>query len=358
MRRLAFRAFFLAFLPALAGAPAAAQQAVTLPYFNAPADGEPIRRPPTLGLAVGGEVHRAVMDTGSTGVVISATSIADFDTLPVLGPGKLTYSSSGRIMRGVYVEAPVTVVGADGTRFTTRPIRILAVTRIDCLRAARSCTPVKAPRRVAMLGIGFARTRDESPGTGPRGNPFLNAPGMGTPDRLGALGRGYVAGRRSVTVGLAAADKAGFRLVKLKADPPTGDWAATPVCLALDGRAPAACGSLLMDTGVTTMFLTLPDAQTAGLATLDPRGATVLADGVALAVSPGEGQGAPAYGFTVGDRADPVVPERVILVGAGRMGRNPRAPFVNTTVRALNAFDYLFDADAGEVGFRPRSPAP
>ena len=57
---------------------------------------------------------------------------------------------------------------------------------------------------------------------------------------------------------------------------------------------------------------------------------------------------APGYTFTAGDRDDAVVPERVILVGRGQ-----RPPFVNTTVRALNAFDYLFDAEAGAVGFRP-----
>lgn len=351
MRRAYAVLLFASLLASALPGPAGAQQAVTLPYLNAPADGAPIRRPPTLGISIGGEVHRAVMDTGSTGVVISATSIADFATLPRLGPGRLTYSSSGRIMRGVHVRVPVTITGADGTRLTTRPITVLAVTRIDCLRTARNCRPSEAPRRVAMLGIGFARAHDGQPGAGPDRNPFLNLPGMGEGQAPGALGRGYVVGRQAVKVGLSAGDKAGFSRVKLAADPAAGDWAATPACLALDGRAPAACGSLLMDTGVTTMFLSLPDAQAEGLSTLGPRGEPVLAEGVVLAISPGTGATAPAYGFTVGDRADPNVPEQVILVGHGR-----RPAFVNTTVRALNAFDYLFDADSGEVGFRPRLP--
>lgn len=348
VRRLAL----LAVLLAATLQSAAAQQAVTLPYLNAPAEGEPIRRPPTLGLSLGGPVRRAVMDTGSTGVVVSATAIAGFDALPVLGPGTLTYTSSGRVMRGVYVRTPVTVIGADGTQFTTRPIPVLAVTRIDCLATARDCVPIAAPRRVAMLGVGFARARDRQPGAGPERNPFLALPGMGDKGVPGTLGRGYVVGRRAVQVGLAAADKAGFSRVRLTADAKTGDWSPTPACLALDARTPPACGTLLLDTGVTTMFLTLPDAQTLGLEELDPRGERVVADGVPLAVRPGPRAGAPAYGFTVGDRADPVAPEGVILVGGGT-----RAPFVNTTVRALNAFDYLFDADAGEVGFRPLSPA-
>ncbi|MFG1269653.1 hypothetical protein V5F40_17010 [Xanthobacter sp. DSM 14520] len=348
---LAARVLAALLLPALAAGGAAAQQGLTLPYLNAPPDGAPIRRPPTLGLSVGGEIHRAVMDTGSTGVVVSATSIAGFEALPQLGPGELTYSSSGRIMRGVYVETPVTLTGADGTSLTTRPIRVLAVTRIDCLKRARSCRPQEAPRRVAMLGIGFARSRDHQPGATPERNPFLNLPGMGTPGQPGALGRGYVVRRQSVTVGLSAGDAQGFSQVKLTADPQTGDWAATPVCLSLAGRTPAACGTLLMDTGVTTMFLSLPLAQTDGLAIRSARGAPVVANGTRLAVSPGPGATAPAYAFTVGDASDPVVPQAAMLVGRGR-----RPIFVNTTVRALNAFDYLFDADAGAVGFRPHAP--
>lgn len=324
--------------------PALAQQPAFLPYLNTPAEGAPILRPPTLSLSInGGPARRAIMDTGSTGVVVSASAIPGFDQLTPLGPGELTYTSSGRIMRGVNVMVPVTVAGADGTSVTTQPIPVLAVTRIDCLRNARSCRPMDAPRRVSMLGIGFARAKDRQPGAGPGRNPFLNVAGMGTP----ALGRGYVVTRRGVQVGLAKDTGAAFQKVKLAADPATGDWQPVPVCLALNARTPAACGTLLLDTGVSIMYLTLPPAQTDGLAVPGLRGGRVVADGASLAISPGQGQPAPAYGFTVGDRSNPVTPQRVILVGRG-----DRPPFVNTTVRALNAFDYLFDADAGEAGFR------
>lgn len=342
-----FLAALVLALPTLAAAQA--QQPVFLPYFNAPVAGQPIHRPPTLGIAIGGAVHRAVMDTGSTGVVIAATSIAGFDALTPLGPGEITYTSSGRIMRGVNVKVPVTLVGADGTRVTTRPIPVLAVTRIDCLRTARDCRPQDGPRRVAMLGVGFARAHDRQPGAGPARNPFLNLPGMGaTGGPAGPLARGYIVTRQGVQVGLAPNDGASFRQVALQLDAAGGDFGPVPACLALDNRAPAACGSLLLDTGVASMFLTLPPAQTEGLDTLDPRGARVLAEGVAVSIHAGPDATAPGYAFSVGDREDPVVPERVILVGRGQ-----RPPFVNTTVRALNAFDYLFDAEAGAVGLRP-----
>ena len=50
------------------------------------------------------------MDTGSTGIVVSADKIPNIDRLPSLGPGRLTYSSSGRIMIGRWVVTPVTIM--------------------------------------------------------------------------------------------------------------------------------------------------------------------------------------------------------------------------------------------------------
>lgn len=346
------RAATLLLLPLLAAAmatPVLAQQPAFLPYLNARADGAPILRPPTLSMSInGGPARRAIMDTGSTGVVVSASAIPGFDQLTPLGPGELTYTSSGRIMRGVNVMVPVTVTGADGTSVTTQPIPVLAVTRIDCLRNARSCRPIDAPRRVSMLGIGFARAKDRQPGAGPARNPFLNVAGMGqTGTGTADFKRGYVVTRRGVQVGLAQGDGEAFSKVKLGSDAATGDWQPIPACLSLNGRTPAACGTMLLDTGVSVMYLTLPPAQTDGLDMPGLRGGRVVMDGASLAIAPGEGQPAPAYGFTVGDRGNPVTPARVILVGRG-----DRPAFVNTTVRALNAFDYLFDADAGEAGFR------
>jgi hypothetical protein len=48
----------------------------------------------------------SVMDTGSAGVVASADRIPNIHTLQSLGPGRLTYSSSGRIMVGQWVVTP------------------------------------------------------------------------------------------------------------------------------------------------------------------------------------------------------------------------------------------------------------
>ena len=52
------------------------------------------------------------------------------------------------------------------------------------------------------------------------------------------------------------------------------------------------------------------------------------------------------YTFTVGDGFNPLAPRNINLVDRSRQ------PFVNTSVRFLNGFDYLYDADGGFVGLR------
>lgn len=319
-----------------------------LRYLNDSETGEPRGAPPTLLMSFGGEPVRAVMDTGSTGIVVAASSIPDIDSLRQIGPGTLTYSSSGRIMRGRWVETRVTIGGANDQSVTTRPIAVLAVERIDCVPHPRNCVPSDAPRHVAMLGIGFAREGDHQSQSTPDKNPFLNLPGMGTAASPGPLTRGYVVTRAGVHVGLTAANTRGsYRFVQLQRAADGSDWAPLPACITLEGTAPA-CGTALIDTGVSVMYLTLPPDREADRTQDGERGRTI-APGTRLSIRFGDAAAdhPPGYGFAAGDTANPAAPERIVLVG----GAN-RPTFVNTSVHALNAFDYLFDADAGVVGFR------
>src|SRR5262245_43215092 len=218
--------------PALAASPgpyAGFEQGAYLAYLNAPARGGELTRPPRLRISFGGRGYAVVMDTGSTGIVVSADKIPNIDRLPSLGPVQLTYSSSGRIMIGRWVVTPVTVMGRNGAGITTAPIPVLAVDRVECTDNARRCTPSEAPRGISMLGIGFARRHDHQAQSGPDKNPFLNVAAVngGKAERLR---RGYLVTRQGIFVGLTAASTQGdFAYVKLeRADE---DWAPTPVCL-------------------------------------------------------------------------------------------------------------------------------
>ena len=73
-----------------------------------------------------------MLDSGSTGIVVAARYIPGFDLLPSMGEGRLTYSSSGRVMIGRWVVTPLALVGRDGARVETEPMPVLAVTRVEC----------------------------------------------------------------------------------------------------------------------------------------------------------------------------------------------------------------------------------
>ncbi len=266
---------------------------VYLPYVNPPGPGEDITDLPRLRISFGGRSYGAVMDTGSTGIVVSADKIPNVTNLQSLGPGELTYSSSGRIMIGRWVVTPVTISGGDGTRIITAPIAVLAVTRVACTQGARRCSPNEAPRRISMLGVGFGRGGDQAGQSGLGKNPFLNVRNFN------------------------------------------------------DTSMPAACGSLLMDTGVTAMYLTVPESQApADARTVNGTRPTLVA-GTTLTISiPADDPPQALYTFTVGDGFNPLAPSNINLVDRSRQ------PFVNTSVRFLNGFDYLYDADGGFVGLR------
>ena len=126
-----------------------------LTYLNAPGPLDDITEVPRLRISFGERSYGVVMDTGSTGIVVSADKIPNINRLQSLGPGKLTYSSSGRIMVGQWVVTPMTITGGNGTRVSTAPIPVLAVTQLQCMVGAQRCTPNEAPLGISMMGIGF-----------------------------------------------------------------------------------------------------------------------------------------------------------------------------------------------------------
>lgn len=316
-----------------------------LRFLNAPAPGQPLTQPPRLSVSVaGGRPVAMVMDTGSTGVLVAADRIPNWQGLRQLGPARLTYSSSGRVMEGWWVEAPLEIAGHDDNTVRTVPMPVMAVTRISCLHTARNCREEVRPRNVAMIGVGFARQGDHQAQSTPDHNPFLRLETA----MLGKAHRGYVIMRTGVTPGVESIRSA-YHTVSLSRSPTFDDWAATPACFAVADRIPAACGSVLVDTGVVRAFLTVPSALLAGHMQETGHG-TVLRAGTPVTVHFGgdvAGDSAVGYTFRAQDWADPVAPRDVTLVR-----RNPSPAFLNTSVHFLNGFDYLFDADRGLVGFR------
>ena len=95
-------------------------------------------------------------------------------------------------------------------------------------------------------------------------------------------------------------------------------------------------GTMLLDTGLTNMMIANPDGPSGREV---PPGAKVT-----VHLLGGQLQ----YSFTVGDSTDPVAPRRVTWI------KPTHGASVNTGLRALARFDYLYDADGGYLALRPR----
>ena len=260
-----------------------------LRYLNAKEG--PITAVPRIGLTFGGRTLHAELDSGSTGIVVAARYIPNFESLPSIGDGRLTYSSSGRVMVGKWVITRVGLVGREGARVETDAMPVLAVTRVECWENSPRCTPNDDPGGIAMVGIGFAREHDHQSQSTPDKNPLLRVASGGD-----QLRRGYILSPEGVHVGLTGENTRGeFRFIKLSRAANQLDWAPLPACVSVNGQTPAACGSILMDTGVSAMFITLPPAQAAGQA-----GSLIPGTEVSIRVG-GSEDGFQLYSFTVGD---------------------------------------------------------
>ena len=215
---------------------------------------------------------------------------------------------------------------------------MLAVSRVDCFRTARTCTPGPAPDSIAMLGIGFGREGDHQAQSTPDRNPFLNlAPG--------GAGHGYVVTRTGVHVGLGEAERRDFATVRLaRSTELSGLGAGTGLHHRQQRRPRLRRGAdgYRGDDDVSPCHRRTcrqPRWQpTAWRCVLARRCASTCR-------TPPRRKSAtrclPATGPT---RSPPT---------GSCWCRTPTA-FVNTSVRFLNGFDFLFDADQGLVGYRRR----
>jgi hypothetical protein len=169
-------------LALLAAVPAPAQDApwterpgavaLEIPYANGPINPHHV---PQVWLRLNGsEPRRFGMDTGSTGLVVSAEHYIPAPGDSDDGPGRLIYNSSGRILNGQRHTTNVAILRDSGQPLATARVQVLRVTHISCLEHARDCRPERDPRGVAFMGVGFARHAAQGTEAGPPRNPFVN----------------------------------------------------------------------------------------------------------------------------------------------------------------------------------------
>jgi hypothetical protein len=285
----------------------------------------------------GGPVTTFLVDTGSVGIIVAADEVPDID--PHAPAGSMVYSSSGIELDGVWT--PVTVTFPDSKdaqgRLATAVVPVLAASERKVTPGAvngGNVKPTKNPK-VHMFGIGFGRGKEPHP----ERNPFINLNEM----QAGKMRRGYTITRDGFTLGLTAKNAGGYFFQQLKdrtvsdetraMKPGLRDWESSRGSVTVDGK-PQPDAAILIDTGLTNMMIGVPGLET--------RSDVEPGTGVTVHLLGGQFK----YDFKVGDENNPLTPRRVTWI------KPSAGPTVNTGLRALAAFDYLYDADGGYLGLR------
>jgi len=299
----------------------------------------------------GGPAHDVIMDTGSTGLVVPASALGPGAQITT-DPFSLEYTSSGIIEGGHWATAAVRlgvpadyVVGSPGNYATTVPLRFGVVETVTCDPAFPACTTNGDVEGVGVMGVGFDRGLPEYPMTI---NPFLQVAEIAA----GTMHAGYVVSQHppQVIVGLDAAVQSGFQALPLapKSGYP-GEWDSTSVegCVTLPALPSwgTQCGRPLIDTGIAGGILTTPAAmRPTQLATKSPGQLDL---GVEVDITVPAAPAVATYSFVIG-AGDPSTPDYVYLRDS-----TDGTLHINTSRHLLAAYDYLFDARDGAIGFRP-----
>ncbi len=302
--------------------------------FDMPDSARNFRNGWHLTVSIAGGKRRGVqIDTGSIGFVVGRNAIGPNAVGP-LAAGQQEYTSNGLILLGHYYRAAVTFEGGGG-RAVTVPLTILGVEKLACDPKYLKCsTRTRNAQSVGVLGVGFGRK--EKIGS----NPFLQIDAM----VRGSMHPGYVVTANSLTLGLTAENARGFRFIPLIRN--GADWRGAAGCFGFPGRAgyERMCGTILVDTGIPSMIV----SRVAALRPPDLR--TDIPTGTAIAIAaPSFDNAVMTYRFSVGDRG-------ALTPSAIRWSKAAGdSAFVNTGRNMIRAYDYLYDAKCGRIGFRARS---
>jgi autotransporter-associated beta strand protein len=311
---------------------------ITIPYASGAMDRDNTAQ---IYLKMKGvDAAQFTMDTGSTGLVVTKDTYHPGNDTN-LGPGSITYTSSGRIESGTYYMTEVEIRSDRDTKVAKSFVRVLLVDSITCMPNKPKCEPDPNPHGITYMGVGFDRqsAQDTTPTT--QGNVFLNITSLESGAPLSSLRKGYIVENNKVTLGITTARTSDFAFVKLTPNTvvPDDKWNAAPVTVTAGGAT--GTGTILPDTGINYMYVTPPPGSTLVPDHRAPDGSTI------KIYLPGQFAPQPAnYEFTVAHpHTNPQEPDRVEVNGGTDI-------FVNTGREFYKGFDYIYDSEGGFVGYR------
>lgn len=349
-----------------------------LPFSNVSPDTPPWKNAPRVLFKLDGDtqLYNTTMDTGSTGLLVSASDMADYDpeTASKYPTGWQYYSSSNKLSSGNWIPKKISFLEAN----MTATVPVLAVTASvvcpwykasdgsSCPTSPNgtSAQPTSMPTHIRYMGVGFGREYNHQPQGTPDKVSLINIDSIDgktlkegcVADGSGCLNEGYIISDAGVTVGLTAENTKGFQFVKLALNHSYSDdqrdWTQTAGCISLNS-APCRDSSLLFDTGIAKAYLTLPPSvpmevvKAPGKSHLD-RPTLKLTDGQNVTVYFGpEEPYADVYQFITGDQEDELVPGQVTVTKSDQ-----KQPYINTGRHFYRGFDVLYDPIGGYLGIK------
>ena len=296
------------------------------------------------------DFKKFAIDTGSLGVVVTRSSMVMNSNVHGPGaPGQKFYDSSGFVFTGNYYLAPVSLQLTDGTYVQTNPILVLAIDGVYCHAGYDKCNP-DVPPDLYYLGVGFDRNNTTTGDLfdSPSENAFLELTDANNGTDING---GYILSTNGVTVGITGDNSSGFNTVALTANSDVpGDWNAVPGCYGFPNLpgAPQFCGSLLLDVGISEMFIDAArDQWPAGSYDSNNK----VPDGVEMSIQAGSSNQWP-MSYTFSAVQPPEQPNGPAPTYAEWIDDSNN--FVNTGRRPLLAFDYLYSGSCGLAGFRQK----
>ena len=309
-----------------------------------------------VDLAVGGASRPTpfVMDTGSTGIVVSPDYFKRGPDDVYVGKGKQVYTSSGKVLHGKFYLTDVVIYENHGTPLATARVTVMEVTRETCLEHHPKCKKNLHPTGVAYMGVGFDRGASSTQPPAPYNNtnPFTNIVSLASGQPVSNLAPGYVISNSGVTLGLSSSATNNFAFVKLLPNTtnnppqPAPAWLGAPVTILVGGKQ--SSGSLLPDSGINYAYLTPPPGAAITTTKIDCKTSTCLGSNNTVQIYlPGQTAPQPAfYTFTSDGSGNALQPSSVSLNKASTTA------FLNTGREFYAGFDYVYDPINGYVGYR------
>ncbi|MBD2457779.1 family 10 glycosylhydrolase [Nostoc sp. FACHB-87] len=283
-----------------------------------------------------GRPRRVLLDTGSAGLRVPPEF---FGNAPIRKTGQVVKEvlSDGTILEGelVYTNFRIGFLTAE------EPVPVQVVTSRKCTSQKPNCSAKSSTAFSGIIGVNyFERSLPY--------NPLRKLPGNLSNGAI-VTGNGGTNNSGSLTLGLTEKNRAGFKMISLKAQPaidgiPGNRWDSrlNAVCLTISGSAMKnSCNSrMVTDSRNTSGFVELKSPNLSGKlkpGRLRPENTVKIAIPQVLDYSlvPGNRDGFNLWNIAISTQAEQPV-------------------FVNSGIGFFDRYDVLFDAINGQQGFRVR----